>query len=247
MHCSLLLVMTLLGLSHITPVTGAPACVTCLLGCFETAAVCLAAGPAGSAACFLLCEAVCVAVCLSPACFHRSTRLLVRPANGSAGFRAPIGMSVADIATGDLVQTIGDDNDTVWTEVIYNLRSTAPVRFINLTTLGGSNLLVTPTHVLAVTPWAHAEAAMQLRSADAIQMGDALMQRDGVMTRIVAVGDVAGDTRYTLVTRLGTVLADGVLVPTMCDDSGAAGGDFGSGLAKWRDLHHPVFRLRSAA
>jgi hypothetical protein len=50
-------------------------CVNCVIGCFETAAVCLAAGPAGSFACFILCETLCAVVCISPACFDRTVEV----------------------------------------------------------------------------------------------------------------------------------------------------------------------------
>ena len=113
-------------------ISAAPVCTNCILLCFETAAVCLAAGPLGSAACFIFCEALCVASCFTPLCVHGNTTVTVqRPGVGV------VSLPARAVVIGDYVQTAEPvttqaGTHELWTPITRNTKLSGEVHFVNI-------------------------------------------------------------------------------------------------------------------
>lgn len=212
---------------------GAPACMSCLVGCFETAAVCAGLGPLGATACFVFCEAFCVGVCVSPACFSPGQEIAVLGPNNSTKL-----LSVGSVQRGDTVLS-WENAQPVATEVTHSFAQEGRFEFVNLTATNNRTISVTANHILPVA--AGPETGLELRAARSISLGDILLTGDGQRVRIMDIQSYTARRKHTLVTRLGTVIAQGFLVSTICEENlpqpNNGSSKFQSTMDAWRKSH----------
>lgn len=227
---------------------GYAACVSAACAVFCTACLpMLAATPAVYLAC---CQPLCgnsAAMCNFSwfACLDDSTKVIVRSAlNGEA-----IERKVQAVIRGDLVLTIHPYTAApAWTRVrsniAYESSSNADhFEFIELLTETHKAINVTEDHVMVIgvgVEW-HNKLAGQ------VVCGDVVMDQNGVAVRVTDVRRHQKRLKYDLVTEDGTVLANGVLVSTVCADNFASSSRFETGklgtsefaatLATWRRDH----------
>jgi len=76
-----------------------------------------------------------------------------------------------------------------------------------------------------------------LVQAGDLKTGDVVITKDGTNQEIKEVKYMNKDTRYDLVTKGGTVLADGILASTMCNEMVAEAGSYEERLQMWRQNH----------
>jgi len=204
----------------------APACVSCMLGCFQFSAVCVAAGPVGSAACLIFCEAFCLASCFTPACLDARMPVLVQ--RDSTTILIP----AKNVVVGDHVLTM-ENGQELWTHIIHSKVSTGNFSFINITA-GSSSVQVTPNHIMVVL---NAERRMQLCAASDMNVDDLLPS----LTHPSIISKLDWYTyteKVTLVTKHGTMFAGEVLISTICESNlQFSRVDFDLAMSQWRLVH----------
>lgn len=209
----------------------APACVSCMLGCFQFAAVCVAAGPAGSTACFIFCETLCIASCFTPACLDARIPVLVQRESKAVLIPAK------DVVVGDHVLTM-ENGQELWTRVIHSKLSTGNFSFINITA-GATSVQVTPNHVMVVLD---AKGGLQLCAASDLNIDDRLASLAYTTSTTSVISQLDGyayTEKVTLVTKHGTMFAGEVLISTICESNlQFSRVDFDSTISQWRLVHN---------
>ena len=113
-----------------------------------------------------------------------------------------------------MIQT-KDKEKIIWTRVAYNRRSNGTFQFMNISTSKGSHLGVTPQHVMVIK---QPNEQLYLTSAKNLRLGDKLVAQDSIV-EITKLETYYDTTKYTLVTEHGTVLAQSLMVSTMCEEN----------------------------
>lgn len=204
-----------------------PVCLACLATCFSC-------GP-----CCLYCLAS-----LCGVCFHDDTTMTkiseacVDLSVGEMGPGCFAKVPVMELAKGDAVLTQKDSQHQV-THVARNERHVGNVDGIQMEVAladGRRQITTTANHVMIVYQDASL-AAPTFANARAVVVGD-VVSVDGMPGRVTSVHAVGMDHRNHLVTTDGTVLANGVLVTTMCEEyGGGAYNDVPATLASWQRNH----------
>lgn len=207
------------------------------------------AGPIGAAACAALCAAACAPT--APACFSDDAIAWQVDSEGVAQK-----VAVQELVPGDHVLTLSHGR-FVATKVLHNQRSRGDFAFTELVAKQGEtvfNLTVTDEHNLV---WARGgqESKMHLGEDD-WEVAMARLLNVGDFVPVMVTNETAGagartdlarltwlrqvqlNVKNTLITELGTMLANGILVTTICDgDLLVDPPKFNATLQKWRSLH----------
>ena len=126
--------------------------------------------------------------------------------------------TVAEVKIGDTVRTM-QNGELKWTEVLRNIKSQGQFEFIKISTKNNENAIrdieVTPEHGMI---FVNKKGALTTNSAAHVQEGDVMTDLQGNNVSVVAVHHTVLNTKYTLETFDGTVLASGIFITTLCND-----------------------------
>lgn len=182
---------------------------------------------------YLACVTACLAGCAA-SCMSNETIVTVKE-NGEG-----VSKYIENIKTGDLVLT-SKDNENYWTKVLRNIKTEGNFEFIQITAQNPYNtshiqkIQVTPEHGLV---FGHKDSPMTIDTAAHIQLGDTLHGPNEDRLSVIDISRTVLDTKYTLETCDGTVLASDFYVTTVCNEV-VAGGEhlFGSIMDEWHSNH----------
>lgn len=221
-----------------------------VLGLIVSLSPLVAAGPGGPA-CFVLCAEVCApsgiagvgyfacyAACIPP-CFAgtcMSNETLITAKEGEQ----PVSKYIEDIKGGDTILTLKNE-EQYWTKVLRNIKTEGSFEFVQITaqSLGNTShikkIQVTPEHGLI---FLNSNNPMTIDTAEHVEIGDRLPDATGDIFSVVEISRTTLDTKYTLETCEGTVLASDFYVTTVCNEV-VAGGEhlFGSTMNEWQSNH----------
>ena len=212
-----------------TLVAAGPGGPACFVLCAEACAVTLATG-AGYFACYSLC----VPPCFAGTCMSNET--IVTAKEGEK----PVSKYIEDIKSGDFVLTLKNEEQS-WTKVLRNIETEGSFEFIQITAQSMSNashtkkIQVTPEHGLV---FLNNNSPMTIDTAEYVQIGDTLPDSTGDRFSVVDISRTKLDTKYTLETCEGTVIASDFYVTTVCNEV-VAGGEhlFGPTMDEWQSNH----------
>lgn len=177
-------------------------------------------------ACFQLCLIGCGASCVSP-----ETSLSVLR-DGVA-----IPTPVSEVIRGDRVLSDGHEMATV----SRNVFTPGNFTFVELTTMpGGRVLTITPDHgvVLHRVHDGVLQSVVSIDAARNVVAGDTMLADDGSLVVITEVKKTVIRGKYTLETTSGTVVANGLLIGTMCGEEVANGEQLlHPKLVEWKARH----------
>lgn len=218
---SVILSSTLFSL-FTTTVSAGPAFPVCIGACLAGAAVFTA--PL-IASCNLMCAGT---------CFSNETMIDVL-INGEKTNK-----HVGEVNVGDMVLT-SNYGKHEYTQVLRNIKTEGNFEFIQITAQNPYNLShtqeiqVTPEHGLVL---GHQHSPMTIDTAANIQIGDTLHGSNEERLAVIDISRTVLDTKYTLETCDGTVLASDFYVTTVCNEV-VAGGEhlFGSIMDEWHSNH----------
>ena len=181
----------------------------------------------------LPCITACIAGCVA-ACMSKETVISVR-VNGQS-----VSKYIEDIKSGDFVLTLKNEEQS-WTKVLRNIETEGSFEFIQITAQSMSNashtkkIQVTPEHGLV---FLNNNSPMTIDTAEYVQIGDTLPDSTGDRFSVVDISRTKLDTKYTLETCEGTVIASDFYVTTVCNEV-VAGGEhlFGPTMDEWQSNH----------
>lgn len=214
-----------LGLCHI-------ACQTVFVGCIAAAGAPTggAAIPAAAIPCYTAC-ASCYLTCGvagAPAACLDGTNLV----NTSTGVK-----QVSEVAQGDFIATINDKGLTEYTQVRSNTLNHGLVDFIEITLDDGKAFNVTYNHIVAVE---RSAGNVEIDQAEHLKLGDTLVTLTG-HAKASIIRRLQQNSRWTLSTKAGSMLVNGVLVTGICaDDFEVLPKNFWDALVAWRLQHHGI-------
>jgi hypothetical protein len=188
---------------------GYPACIlACELACTGTLIVPV------SLPVYLACAAQCPVYCLA-SCFHENTSITVQRKT-SALNQTTETISIAMVKAGDLIQTLNEHTHLPeWTKVMSNTFHETPSSFVALQTDDGSMLSVTEAHVMKV----YRDGVIYALPANKVTVSDQIMDHQRQLHQVISVSQSTGSGKYDLITDYGSVLANGLLVSTICEDA----------------------------
>jgi len=205
-----------------------PAMPACLALCAE---ICLPTAPGGLtyAACMALCTPGCYV-----SCFSNETMINVF-INGEE-----IKKHIGEVNIGDMVLT-SNYGKNEYTKVLRNIKTEGNFEFMQITAQNPYNIShiqkiqVTPEHGLVL---GHEDSPMTIDTAAHIQIGDTLHGPNEERLSVIDISRAVLDSKYTLETCDGTVLASDFYVTTVCNEV-VAGGEhlFGSIMDEWHSNH----------
>jgi hypothetical protein len=179
-------------------------------------------------------------VWVPPACFANDTSIAVFTDDGTV-----LDKPISAVNIDDEVLTLVDGQPSR-TRVVQNVHSTGSFDFFlfNVTSADVTTTLkVTPQHGLLLVN-KEDETGFSL-PAD-VSIGNNMRLRDGTTGKVSGINQFIGSERYTLVTTVGTVLASGVLVSTICDEEVHTGLNMDGVMDDWRLRHQYHLRERYA-
>jgi hypothetical protein len=154
---------------------------------------------------------------------------------------------VGDVRVGELVQTVSDDGQReMWTEVVgveaSNVSSLkGSFLFTELEVEDGSKVTVTSDHGVLVREWeSGSRAALRVLASKDIVEGEELVGWKSGEWRALKVKKstlLKKSSKITLRTRSGTVLANGVLVSTLCGEAYDSGSGWSETVKGWKEVH----------
>lgn len=213
-----------LGLCHV-------ACQTVFVGCIAAAGAGSAgvAIPAAAIPCYTACTA-CYLTCAAagaPSCLDGSNLV-----NTSTGVK-----KVSEVAQGDYIATINDTGLIEYTQVRGNTPNHGLVDFIEIILDDGKAFNVTYNHIVAVE---RSAGNVEIEQAEHVELGDTLVTSTG-HAKASTIRRLQQNSRWTLATKAGSMLVNGVLVTGICaDDFEALPTNFWDALAAWRLQHHDI-------
>lgn len=231
----------LLGLGLIArAVTGSPfalglchlACQTVFVGCISAAGASTGgvAIPAAAIPCYTACTA-CYITCVGAACLDGSN--LVATEHGHK--------KVSDVERGDMVATFDDAGHITYTPVVRNVQNEGVVDFIEVGLDDGKAFNATVEHIVAVK---RATGAVEIEQSQHLRVGD-VMVTSTAPAKVVTTRTFQQATRWTLATEAGSVLVNGVLMTTICDDSfPELPKNFSAAISLWRQQHEQELAKR---
>lgn len=207
--------------------------------CFPTCvAVCVGGATAatatiGAVAAAGPCMEACMTACFST-CFSDKTTVFVKEGDQY------LNRNISQVKSGDLVLT-SKDNENYGTKVLRNIKTEGNFEFVQITAQNPYNtsyiqkIQVTPEHGLVLR---HKDSPMTIDTAAHIQLGDTLHGSNGDTLSVIDISRTILDTKYTLETCDGTVLASDFHVTTVCNEV-VAGGEhlFESVMGEWQVNH----------
>jgi intein/homing endonuclease len=163
----------------------------------------------------------------------------------------PVEKQVGDLRVGELVRTLSDDAlREEWTEVVgVEETNGASVNtsflFIELELEDGSKVTVTSDHGVLVHESASGSSpdsrpVVRVVSSQDIVSGDKLVRWESGEWKALKVRKVTmikKSSKITVRTRSGTVLANGVLVSTLCGDAYESGSEWSETAERWKEMH----------
>lgn len=196
-----------------TPVSAGPGAVFCVPACHTAYFACIAGAIGVTAGTVILaCIAACTAcdlACVGATCHDASN--LVTTKNG------PI--PVAEVKPGDLIATLSDAEEIVYTRVVKNAQlktDAAAFGFRHVRLANGQAFNVTNEHILVTE---RPGGILQIERAHNILVGDVMVTDMGARSSVSFTHSFHLPEKWTLGTEDGTALVNGVLMTTMCDDS----------------------------
>jgi hypothetical protein len=181
----------------------------------------------------------CVAACIALAplgCFSHNTIITVLENE------TEVKKNIADVVQGDLVKTI-DNGKVTWTRVMRNIKTDGTFEFVRIIAQaqdGTSKVIeITPKHGVIYAPEAINTTTFDIASYTVV--GDKMIDEAGNLLTVTNIINVSQQARYTLETAIGTVVASGFLVSTMCNEEHADGEKLlEPALKSWRSLHREL-------
>jgi len=207
------------------------ACETVFVGCIAAAGAGSAgvAIPAAAIPCYTACTAcyITCGIAGAPSCLD-GTNLV----NTSTGVK-----QVSEVAQGDFIATINDNGLTEYTRVRGNTLNHGLVDFIEITLDDGKAFNVTYNHIVAVE---RSAGNVEIDQAEHVKLGDTLVTSTG-HAKASIIRRLQQNSRWTLSTKAGSMLVNGVLVTGICaDDFEVLPKNFWDALVAWRLQHHGI-------
>lgn len=222
----------------VNPASGGAACfAACTVACCEVGVFAFA-NPLGIAVGVTGCAGVCMVACagglfVPPACFSNTTTVIV--AKSGESWKS---ITVDLVKAGDKVLTLVE-NKPFFTPVVRNVKSTGHFEFVTFEIKSAQEdsrkLKVTPNHGMAVEN----RGELLLASANSVApYKTRFISNDGLVEVQKVIRSYEPQT-YTLVTVEGTVLANSVLVTTLCEEEvvSHAGRNLNNVLLEWKRKH----------
>lgn len=183
--------------------------------------------------------AACAAGCLplTVTCFADDVHVskIIRDLNGT---KTTVQVPVQEIQAGEYVLTKNFDGVEAITKVVHNKRTSGQIKHVNVsvtTSTGVKELVVTDNHMMIVANGT--DRATMLVQASELKIGDVVELRESSgRGQIVSLVTTHLDHRNELVTATGTVLANDILVSTVCSEY-ATSADLNTNLARWQRDH----------
>jgi len=157
---------------------------------------------------------------------------------GLDGKETTVQAPVQEIQAGEYVLTKNFDGVEAITKVVHNKRTSGQIKHVNVsvqTSTGVKELVVTDNHMMLVANGT--DRATMLVQASKLKIGDVVELRvSSSRGQIISVVPTHLDHRNELVTAAGTVLANDILVSTVCSEY-AKSADLNTALARWQRDH----------
>jgi hypothetical protein len=183
--------------------------------------------------------AACAAGCLplTVTCFADDVNVS-KIVKDSDGKETTVQAPVQEIQVGDYVLTKNSDGFEAITKVVHNKRTSGRIKHVSVsvqTSTSVKELVVTDNHMMLVANGT--DRATMLVQASDLKIGEIVELRESSSRgQIISVVPTHLDHRNELVTAAGTVLANDILVSTVCSEY-AKLGDLKTTLARWQRDH----------
>lgn len=227
------------------------------LAALMAAPIVMVEGGAGYAACVAACSvaaaaptggvaivtgtgvAACAAACLplTVTCFADDVHVS-KITQDLDGKETTVQTPVQEIQAGEYVLTKNFDGFEAITKVVHNKRTFGQIKHVSVsvqTSTGVKELVVTDNHMMLVANGT--DHAAKLVRASELKIGEVVELRESSSRgQIIRVVPTHLDHRNELVTAAGTVLANDILVSTVCSEY-AKSADLNTNLARWQRDH----------
>ena len=154
------------------------------------------------------CYSACVGICATGPiqCFSNDTEIKVLE-NGKA-----INKKIENIKENDLVLTYDLNKKEILTFVIRNEKSEGNFDFLLIET-GNKSLKVTNNHIMIILE----NNLFKIKKAKELKINENILTEEGIF-KIKKISPFQLNTKYTLITEAGTVLANGIFVSIACEN-----------------------------
>ena len=180
------------------------------------------------------CQTMCMVPCAAgvswlPACYEKKKKIITF---NNDKFKEKF---ISEIKPHDIVLTM-KNKMIVKTEVINNIKTEGNFKFLEFTCLeNGSNkelkkIKVTENHVMISLD----NKKQVVVNADKVHLGQNFITNSGVC-KVIKIDSEIKKNKYTLITEKGTVLSNGILTATMCEQNLTFAKYLKEALIKWDD------------
>ena len=154
------------------------------------------------------CYQACIGICATGPiqCFSNDTEIKVLE-NGKA-----INKKIESVKENDLVLTYDLNKKEILTFVIRNEKSEGNFDFL-LIEAGNKRLKVTNNHIIIILE----NNVFKIKKAKDLNINENILTEDGIL-KIKKISPFQLNTKYTLITDAGTVLANGIFVSIACEN-----------------------------
>lgn len=154
------------------------------------------------------CYSACVGICATGPvqCFSNDTEIKVLE-NGKA-----INKKIENVKENDLVLTYDINKKEILTFVVRNEKSEGSFDFL-LIEVGNKTLKVTTNHIMIILE----NNLFKIKKAKELTINENILTEEGVF-KIKKISPFKLNTKYTLITKEGTVLANGIFVSIACEN-----------------------------
>ena len=154
------------------------------------------------------CYQACIGICATGPfqCFSNDTEIKVIE-NGKT-----INKKIENVEENDIVLTYDLNKKEILTFVIRNEKSEGNFDFV-LIEAGNKKLKVTKDHIMIILE----NNLLKIKKAEELKINDEILTEEGIL-KIKNISNFQLDTKYTLITEAGTVLANGIFVSIACDN-----------------------------
>ncbi|KAL4463010.1 hypothetical protein ABPG72_009473 [Tetrahymena utriculariae] len=188
---------------------------------------------------YMACMVPCTALCVG-SCFSEDTTFIVKNDDGTA-----ITKRVAEIQSGDLIQTFDNDMNPIWTTVQSNVEQNGDFEFVMIFFRNNDalsqqifKLETTSDHgIIVFNPSANQIHVVKARN---IKQNYLLLGHHQNFMEIVKIQFVSKDKKYSLETEEGSALANQVFVSTICKEEINEDIPFTAQMSIWKQRHYSL-------